>query len=66
MNPSREIVRSVAGLLAALVAMMIAIVVLGMYVERSIPTESNVFPVAIPWEAMSLRWALPFACGVGT
>ena len=65
MNPSREILRSVAVVVAGLVAMLIAIVVLGLYVERSIAKEPSVFPVSIPWKE-SLGSPLPLACRVGS
>ena len=66
MNSSREILRSVAVIVAGLVAMLIAIVVLGLYVERSIAKEPSVFPGAIPWKDKSLRSVLPLACRVGS
>jgi hypothetical protein len=66
MNPSREILRSVAVVLAGLVAMLIAIVVLGLYVERSIVKEPSVFPVAIPWKEKPLCSPLQLACRVGS
>ena len=66
MNTSREILRTVAIVVAGLVAMLIAIVVLGLYVERSIAKEPSVFPVAIPWRDKPLRSTLPLACRVGS
>ena len=66
MNSSREILRSVAVIVAGLVAMLIAIVALGLYVERSIDKEPSVFPVAIPWKDKPLRSVLPLACRVGS
>jgi len=66
MNPSREILRSVAVVVAGLVAMLIAIVVLGLYVERSIAMEPSVFPVAIPWKEEPLRSAVPLAYRAGS
>ena len=66
MNPSREILRSVAVVVAGLVAMLIAIVVLGLYVERSIAREPSVLPVSIPSKDSPLRSALPLACRVGS
>lgn len=66
MNSSREILRSVAVVVAGLVAMLIAIVVLGLYVERSIAKEPSVFPVTIPWKEKPLRSVLPLACRVGS
>ena len=65
MNPSREILRSVAVVAAGLVAMLIAIIVLALYVERSIAREPSVFPVSIPSKDSALRSALPLACRVG-
>lgn len=66
MNSSREILRSVAVVVAGLVAMLIAIVVLGLYVERSIGKEPSVFPVSIPWKEKPLRSALPWARRLGS
>jgi hypothetical protein len=43
MNSSKEILRSVALLVAGLVAMLAASVVLGLHVERSIGREPGVF-----------------------
>lgn len=66
MNPSREILRSVAVVVAGLIAMLIVIVVLGLYVERSIVKEPSVFPVSIPWKEKPLHSDLPLGCRVGS
>jgi hypothetical protein len=66
MNSSREILRSVSVFVVSLVAMLIAIVVLGLYVERSTGKEPSVFPVAIPWKEEPLRPVLSPDCGVGS
>lgn len=60
MSSSREIFRSVAIIvLAGLAAMLIAIVVLGLYVERSIAKEPSVLPITSPWNERPLRSVLP-------
>jgi len=56
MNSSREILRSVAVLVAVLVVMLAASVALGLYVERSSGIEPGVF----------LRTALPCAHRAGS
>ena len=66
MNSSREILRSVSGVITALIVMLIAIVMLGLHVERSIGNEPRIFPVSIPWNETPDRSALPVACGVGS
>lgn len=66
MNSLREILRSVAVVVAGLVAMLIAIVVLGLYVERSIGKEPGVFPVAIRWKEAPLPSAMPLDCRPGS
>jgi hypothetical protein len=49
MNSAGEIFRSASGVVAALIAILIAIVVLGLHVERSIQKEPSAFPVSGPW-----------------
>jgi len=66
MHSSREILRSTALLVAGFVAMLIVIVVLGLYVQRSIGKEPSLFSVSIPERAEALRAALPAACRVGS
>ncbi len=66
MNSSREILRSVAVVVAGLVAMLIAMVVPGLYVERSIAKEPSVFPVTILRKGKPLSSVLPLACRVGS
>jgi hypothetical protein len=66
MNSSKEILRSSALLVAGLVAMLIAIVVLGLYVQRSIGSEPNISPVSIPRHEKPLHSALPLACRGGS
>jgi hypothetical protein len=66
MHPSGEILRSTALFVAGLVAMLIVIAVLGLYVQRSIGREPNLFPVSILEQEKSLRTALPVACRVGS
>ena len=66
MHSSREILRSIAPLVAGLLAMLIAVVVLGLYVQRSIGREPSLFPVSIPEQEKPLRTALPLACRVGS
>jgi hypothetical protein len=66
MHSSREILRSTALLVAGFVATLIVIVVLGLYVQRSIGREPSMFPVSIPEQEVALRAALPVACRVGS
>jgi hypothetical protein len=66
MDSSREILRSVVLFVAGLVAMLAAIVVLGLYVERSIGKEPSVLPVSILQQETPLRAALPCARRVGS
>lgn len=66
MDSSREFLRSVAVVVAGRVAMPIAIVALGLYVERSIAKGPSVFPATIPWKEKHLRSVLPLACRVGS
>ena len=66
MNSSREIFRSVAVLVASFAAMLIAIVVLGLHVERSVGKAPSVFPVSISWKEKSPRSALSWAYRVGS
>jgi len=46
---------------AGLVAMLIAVLVLGLYVQRSIGREPSMFPVSIPEQEKPLRAVLPVA-----
>ncbi len=66
MNSPREILRSINVFVAGLLAMLIAIVVLGFYVQRSIGKESSVFPVSTPWQVRPIRSGLPLARGGGS
>jgi hypothetical protein len=51
---------------AGFVAMLIAVILLGLYVQRSIGTEPSLFLVSIPEQEEPLRAALPVACRVGS
>ncbi len=66
MHSLSEILRSAAPILASFIAMLIAIVVLGLYVQRSIGREPSLLPVSISEEEKPLRTALPVACRVGS
>lgn len=66
MHSSREILRSTALLVAGFVAMLIAVILLGLYVQRSIGREPSLFPVSIPEQEEPLRAARPVACRVGS
>jgi len=61
-----EILRSIAPAVAGLLAMLVAIVVLGLYVQRSIGRGLNMFPVSILEQEEPLRAALSVACRVGS
>ena len=61
-----EILRSVAPAVVGLVAMLVAIVVIGLYVQRSIGRVPSVFPVSTPEKEEPVRAALPVACRVGS
>lgn len=61
MNSLREILRSVALLVAGFIAMLATIVVLGLYVEPSTGNEPSVFPVSILRKETPPRAALPCA-----
>ena len=61
-----EILRSIAPAVAGLLAMLVAIVVLGLYVQRSIGRRPNMFPVSISAQEESLRAVLSVACRVGS
>jgi hypothetical protein len=66
MNSSREILRSVALLVTSLVAMLTAIVLLGLHGERSIGEEPGRFPASTPWNERPLRSVLLLTCRVGS
>lgn len=66
MHSSSEILRSTALLVVGLFAMLIAIVVLGLYVQRAIGREPSLFPVSSPEQEEPLRAAMPVACRVGS
>ena len=66
MHPSGEILRSTALFVAGFVAMLIAVILLGLYVQRSIGREPSLFPVSILEQEKPLRTALPVACRVGS
>jgi hypothetical protein len=63
MNSSREILRSINVFVAGLVALLIAIVVLGIYVQRFTGSESSGSPVSTPWQIRPLRSGLRLARG---
>ncbi len=66
MHSLREILRSIALLVAGSVAMLIAVILLGLYVQRSIGREPSLFPISIPEQEEPLRAALPVACRLGS
>ena len=66
MHSSWEILRSMVPALAGLVAMLVAIVLLGLYVQSSIGRGQSMFPVSIPKQEEPLRAALAVACRVGS
>jgi hypothetical protein len=66
MNASREILRSINVFVAGLVAILLAAVVLGFYVQRFIGKESSSAPMSTPWQVRPLRSGLPSARGGGS
>jgi len=60
-----EILRSIAPAVAGLVVMLVGIVVIGLYVQRSIGRGPSMFRVSIPEQEEPVRAALPVACRVG-
>jgi hypothetical protein len=66
MNSSREILRSASGIVATLLAILIAIVVLGLHVERSIQKDPSAYSVSVPWKGAPPRSARPAGYRAGS